>query len=217
MVILTAHTAIAIKMAAATRWNSFCVLKASHNAADAAIATALGKLLAEKGHEVHFICHEVPFGLAGERRAGVTVHEVETSQYPQLRHPPYGMALAVKTASVARRARLDLLHVHYAIPHALTAFLAREVVAPERPGLHGGFQQGWWGVGVVCLREQVGKSSKPSLDVPGYGLGSFLGYYWTTDSGIERWNCALSLAQIKTMVQLTGVLMTANLEDIQPG
>ena len=97
-----------------------------------AIATALGKLLADKGHEVHFICHEVPFGLAGERRAGVTVHEVETAQYPQLRHPPYGMALAVKTASVARRARLDLLHVHYAIPHALTAFLAREMIAPER-------------------------------------------------------------------------------------
>jgi len=99
-----------------------------------------------------------------------------------------------------------------------------QVVAPERPGIHGGIQQCWWGVGVICLRDEVIvsfddqeiKSSMPTLDVPGFGLGSFLGYYWTTDSGIERWNCDLSLAQIKTMTQLTGVLMTANLKDIQP-
>ncbi len=99
-----------------------------------------------------------------------------------------------------------------------------QVVAPERPGIHGSFQQWWWGVGVVCLRDEVIISSDdqvinismPTLDVPGYGLGSFLGYYWTTDSGIERWNCDLSLAQIKTMTQLTQVLMTAKLKEIQP-
>jgi N-acetyl-alpha-D-glucosaminyl L-malate synthase BshA len=97
-----------------------------------AIAASLGKLLAAAGHEVHFICHEMPFGLAGEAHPGITVHEVTPTQYPPLIFPPYGMALAVKMASVARLARLDVLHVHYAIPHALSAFLAREMVAPER-------------------------------------------------------------------------------------
>jgi N-acetyl-alpha-D-glucosaminyl L-malate synthase BshA len=97
-----------------------------------AIAASLGKLLAAAGHEVHFICHEMPFGLASGPHPGITVHEVEPTQYPPLRYPPYGMALAVKMASIARLARLDLLHVHYAIPHALSAFLAREMVAPDR-------------------------------------------------------------------------------------
>lgn len=97
-----------------------------------------------------------------------------------------------------------------------------QVVCPERLGIHGGFQQQWWGLGVVCLpasntdNGQASHSKGPPLDVPGYGLGSFLGYYWTTDSGIDRWSCELSLAQIKTMVQLTGVLLTADLATIQP-
>ena len=97
-----------------------------------AIAAALGKLLAGAGHEVHFICHEIPFGLAGGPHPGIIVHEVEPTQYPPLRYPPYAMALAVKMASIARLAGLDLLHVHYAIPHALSAFLAREMIAPEK-------------------------------------------------------------------------------------
>jgi hypothetical protein len=59
-------------------------------------------------------------------------------------------------------------------------------------------------------------SNTPALDVPGFGLGSFLGYYWTTDSGIERWDYALSISQIKTMTQLTGFLMTADLNEIEP-
>jgi N-acetyl-alpha-D-glucosaminyl L-malate synthase BshA len=97
-----------------------------------AIAASLGKLLAAAGHEVHFICHEIPFGLGSGPHPGVTVHEVEPTQYPPLRYPPYAMALAVKMASVARDAKLDVLHVHYAIPHALGAFLAREMIAPDR-------------------------------------------------------------------------------------
>ena len=97
-----------------------------------AIAAALGKLLARAGCEVHFICHEIPFGLAGGPHPGVTVHEVEPTQYPPLRYPPYAMALAVKMASVAKIAKLDLLHVHYAIPHALSAFLARAMIVPDK-------------------------------------------------------------------------------------
>ncbi len=97
-----------------------------------AIAASLGKLLADEGHDVHFVCHDIPFGLAGGRHRGITIHEVEATQYPPLKHPPYGMALAVKMAAVAKLAKLDLFHVHYAIPHALSAYLAREMIAPER-------------------------------------------------------------------------------------
>lgn len=97
-----------------------------------AIAVALGKLLASEGHDVHFICHDIPFGLINSSHLGITVHEVEVSQYPPLKYPPYGMALAVKMAEVAHAAGLDLLHVHYAIPHALSAYLAREMIRPER-------------------------------------------------------------------------------------
>ena len=97
-----------------------------------AIAAALGRLLADEGHKVHFICHDIPFGLAGGRQSGITVHEVEATQYPPLKYPPYAMALAVKMASVAREEKLDLLHTHYAIPHALSAYLAREMISPQR-------------------------------------------------------------------------------------
>lgn len=97
-----------------------------------AIATSLGKLLAGQGHEIHFICHEIPFGLTTRRHPRITVHKVEVRQYPPLKYPPYGMALAVEMAEVAKRAGLDLLHVHYAIPHAVSAYLAREIVAPDR-------------------------------------------------------------------------------------
>ncbi len=97
-----------------------------------AIATALGKLLAQGGHRVHFICHDVPFGLLAGGHPGITVHKVEATRYPPLKWPPYEMALAVKMVSVFRREELDVVHVHYAIPHALSAYLAREMVAPER-------------------------------------------------------------------------------------
>jgi N-acetyl-alpha-D-glucosaminyl L-malate synthase BshA len=96
-----------------------------------AIAVALGKLLADAGHEVHFVCHEIPFDLADTRHSRITVHGVEATQYPPLKWPPYEMALAVKMAAVAQQAKLDLFHVHYAIPHALSAYLAREMTAPD--------------------------------------------------------------------------------------
>jgi N-acetyl-alpha-D-glucosaminyl L-malate synthase BshA len=97
-----------------------------------AIAVALGKLLANEGHEVHFVCHDIPFGLIGAPHPGITVHKVEVTQYAPLMYPPYGMALAVKMADVAQLAQLDLFHVHYAIPYALSAYLAREMTAPRK-------------------------------------------------------------------------------------
>lgn len=99
-----------------------------------AIATELGLELARRGHEVHFISYESPFRLRGyvER---TTFHEVDTtiSRYPLFEHYPYTLALASRQYEVALQERLDLLHVHYAIPHATTAFLAKEMLANEHP------------------------------------------------------------------------------------
>jgi hypothetical protein len=86
-----------------------------------------------------------------------------------------------------------------------------QVVAPERPGINGGFQQVWWGVGSIALRDCA-----QCLDLPGFGLGSFLGFYWTSASGIERWNKELFKNQAHTMTELAGVLMTADLGEIRP-
>jgi N-acetyl-alpha-D-glucosaminyl L-malate synthase BshA len=91
------------------------------------VATELGKLLAENGHEVHFITHSMPFRL-GKFDKNIYYHEVEVSEYYVFRYPPYDLALASKLAQVAQMEELDLLHVHYAIPHAVCALLAKQMV-----------------------------------------------------------------------------------------
>jgi L-malate glycosyltransferase len=95
------------------------------------VATELGMELAARGHEVHFITYAVPTRLnpAHDR---IYFHEVEVTSYPLFDHPPYTLALAVKMAEVAESAPLDLLHVHYAIPHSVSALLARSMSAPRR-------------------------------------------------------------------------------------
>jgi N-acetyl-alpha-D-glucosaminyl L-malate synthase BshA len=95
------------------------------------VATELGIELAARGHEVHFISYAMPIRLtlANER---IHFHEVEVTTYPLFDHPPYTLALAVKMAEVAEEAGLDLLHVHYAIPHSVSALLARSMAAPRR-------------------------------------------------------------------------------------
>lgn len=97
-----------------------------------AVATELGLELARRGHEVHFISYASPFRLRGyvER---VTFHEVTQTEYPLFEQSsPYALALAVKQHEVAMRERLDLMHVHYAIPHAATAWLAKQMLKGER-------------------------------------------------------------------------------------
>jgi L-malate glycosyltransferase len=92
-----------------------------------AVATELGLELAARGHEIHIISYAQPFRLPGFRE-GVFFHEVEMEQYPLFEHPPYTLALAVAMHEVARDHEIDLLHVHYAIPHAASAWLAREML-----------------------------------------------------------------------------------------
>ncbi|RKL67562.1 N-acetyl-alpha-D-glucosaminyl L-malate synthase BshA [Salipaludibacillus neizhouensis] len=91
------------------------------------VATELGKALAEKGHEIHFITSSIPYRLENGA-ANIYFHEVEINQYSVFRYPPYDIALASKMAEVIKREGLDILHVHYAIPHAISAYLAKEMV-----------------------------------------------------------------------------------------
>ncbi|SET51456.1 N-acetyl-alpha-D-glucosaminyl L-malate synthase BshA [Paenibacillus sp. NFR01] len=94
------------------------------------VATELGKLLAEKGHEVHFITHSIPFRL-GTFQKNIYYHEVEVNDYYVFRYPPYDLALATKMAQVAKMEQLDLLHVHYAVPHAVCAYLAKQMLGGQ--------------------------------------------------------------------------------------
>jgi len=92
------------------------------------VATELGIELAALGHEVHFISYSQPFRLSG-RDNGIHYHEVPVSSYPLFEFPPYDLALASRMAEVAELYELDLLHVHYAIPHSVSALLARQMLA----------------------------------------------------------------------------------------
>jgi N-acetyl-alpha-D-glucosaminyl L-malate synthase BshA len=92
------------------------------------VATELGIELAAAGHEVHFISYSQPFRLNG-RDGGIFYHEVPVSSYPLFEFPPYDLALASRMAEVAEFCSLDLLHVHYAIPHSVSALLARQMLA----------------------------------------------------------------------------------------
>ncbi len=95
------------------------------------VATELGKELALKGHEVHFISYAVPFRLT-HYVENIFFHEVETSNYPLFEFNLYSLALASKMVEVATFENLDLLHVHYAIPHATSAYLAKQVLAKQK-------------------------------------------------------------------------------------
>jgi N-acetyl-alpha-D-glucosaminyl L-malate synthase BshA len=92
------------------------------------VATELGIELAARGHEIHFITYSQPFRLTG-REANIRYHEVPVSNYPLFEYPPYDLALATRMAEVAEFHALDLLHVHYAIPHSVSALLARQMLA----------------------------------------------------------------------------------------
>ena len=95
-----------------------------------AVATELGLALATRGHEVHFISYALPFRLRFNER--VSFHEVKIGAYPLFEHAPYSLALSVMLHEVAVKERLDVIHCHYAIPHAAAAWMARELLAKER-------------------------------------------------------------------------------------
>jgi L-malate glycosyltransferase len=95
------------------------------------VGSELGKELADRGHTVHFISYALPTRLC-QLSERLQFHEVEMFDYPLFEFPPYTLALATKICEVAAKARLDLMHMHYAIPHATAAYLAREITRPSR-------------------------------------------------------------------------------------
>ncbi|MGH9786234.1 MAG: N-acetyl-alpha-D-glucosaminyl L-malate synthase BshA, partial [Terriglobia bacterium] len=129
------------------------------------VGTELGMELAERGHEVHFIASSLPFRLRRSNHR-VMFHEVEVMNYPLFEFPPYDLALATKMGEVAQSEGLDLLHVHYAIPHSVSAFLARSMLAPKRlpfiTTLHGtditlvGINSSYWGITRFAITQSDG-------------------------------------------------------------
>ena len=97
------------------------------------VATELGLELAQRGHEIHFISYSQPIRLTGPQ-PNIHYHEVEVSRYPLFDYPPYDLALATRMAEVSELYDLDLLHVHYAIPHSVSAMLARQMLAAKPRG-----------------------------------------------------------------------------------
>ncbi len=94
------------------------------------VATELGKALASKGHEIHFITYNTPVRL-GSFKPGIFYHEVRVSDYPLFDYPPYELVLASKMVEVVKDHGIDLIHVHYAIPHASAAITAKKILAED--------------------------------------------------------------------------------------
>ncbi|HET7220728.1 MAG TPA: N-acetyl-alpha-D-glucosaminyl L-malate synthase BshA [Vicinamibacterales bacterium] len=97
------------------------------------VATELGKALAQRGHEVHLVSTDPPFRL-GEYQAGLAFHQVNTPSYPLFREPQYVLSLSNKVVQVAREFKLEIIHAHYAIPHATAALLSRQVLEASGRG-----------------------------------------------------------------------------------
>lgn len=96
-----------------------------------AVATELGIHLARRGHTVHFISYSRPFRLAHGHHKNIYYHAIDTIQYPLFLGPMYGISASVRIYDIIREARLEILHVHYALPHAVCAYLANEMLPPE--------------------------------------------------------------------------------------
>src|ERR1700693_2717440 len=95
------------------------------------LASGLGEELAERGHEVHFISYEPPFRMNG-KSPRIFFHPVVINDYGLFKYPDYTLPLSVKMAEVSRDCHLDVLHLHYAVPHATAALLARSMLPPEQ-------------------------------------------------------------------------------------
>jgi N-acetyl-alpha-D-glucosaminyl L-malate synthase BshA len=100
------------------------------------VATELGKGLASRGHHVHVLSSDTPFRL-GEYQPGLSFHRVEAPNYPLFREPQYLLALANKLVQVSRDERLDIIHAHYAVPHATAGYLARQILGASHGGKNG--------------------------------------------------------------------------------
>src|ERR1043165_9301524 len=117
------------------------------------IATELGKALAKKGHPVHFITYQEPVRLDSFHEH-IFYHEVSALDYPLFQYPPYESALASKIVDVAKFESLDILHVHYAIPHASSALMARNILKEQ--GYHLPFVTTLHGTDITLIGKDPG-------------------------------------------------------------
>jgi N-acetyl-alpha-D-glucosaminyl L-malate synthase BshA len=154
-----------------------------------AIATELGIELSQRGHEIHFISYAQPFRLPHFMER-VYFHEVETTRYPLFEHNNYSLSLAAMMHEVTVRAELDLLHVHYAIPHATSAWIAKEMLGPGHPlkivtTLHGtditlvGQERSYFDItrfsiqksdGITAVSDYLKRETVDRFRVPGDGI-----------------------------------------------
>jgi N-acetyl-alpha-D-glucosaminyl L-malate synthase BshA len=154
-----------------------------------AIATELGIELSQRGHEIHFISYAQPFRLPHFMER-VFFHEVETTRYPLFEHNNYSLSLAAMMHEVAVRAELDLLHVHYAIPHATSAWIAKEMLGDGHPlkivtTLHGtditlvGQERSYFDItrfsiqrsdGITAVSDYLKRETVERFDVSGDGI-----------------------------------------------
>lgn len=154
-----------------------------------AIATELGIELSQRGHEIHFISYAQPFRLPHFMER-VYFHEVETTRYPLFEHNNYSLSLAAMMHDVAQRAELDLLHVHYAIPHATSAWIAKEMLGDSHPlrivtTLHGtditlvGQERSYFDItrfsiqrsdGITAVSDYLKRETVDRFRVPGDGI-----------------------------------------------
>ncbi len=148
------------------------------------VATELGLELAKRGHDVHFITYANPIRLDGGLPR-IHYHEVEVSNYPLFQYPPYCLALASKMADVAETYELDLLHVHYAIPHSISALLAKQMTSARKlpfvTTLHGtditlvGMDRSYFGITKFSIEQSDGVTAisedlrRHTVDVFGVG------------------------------------------------
>jgi N-acetyl-alpha-D-glucosaminyl L-malate synthase BshA len=147
------------------------------------VATELGIELAKRGHCVHFISYEMPFRLDRYYK-NICFHEVEMLEYPLFKYPPYSLSLSVKMAEIIKAENLDILHVHYAMPHAASAYLAKQIVGSDRikivTTLHGtditlvGNHRSFHAItkfsieqsdGVTCVSEYLKKTTFKTFDI----------------------------------------------------
>lgn len=147
------------------------------------VATELGKELAKRGHHVHFVSYEMPFRLDRYYK-NICFHEVEMLDYPLFKYPPYSLSLSVKMAEIIQSENLDILHVHYAMPHAASAYLAKKIVGGNRikivTTLHGtditlvGNHRSFHSItkfsieqsdGVTCVSEYLKKTTFNAFDI----------------------------------------------------
>jgi len=91
------------------------------------VASELAISLAEKGHEIHIVSYATPFRLRTFSQ-NVFIHEVEVASYPLFKYPPYALGLATTLADIHEEHNLDIIHAHYAVPHAASAFLAKKIL-----------------------------------------------------------------------------------------